>query len=330
MKLNFYNVFLEQNGEKTRLSLNTLLDHINNQTAIGRTLKLDDDCYYSMPRYNQVDNQCRVFWIGKFLKEKPYNGHVGTDEIEEIIGDVYQPVICLYDEAYGLLAIESSLMGPTRKTVEAFLNAYISNLDDGNTDDYEVALIQQKSEAGLNIINAQTEILRIWIQIHVEGVEMDNLFVDDNQQQNLLQTILHRNTDFATDCNANVMSLELKKGRYNGNLNGTIIALMEAINSEDTHLISGLVDVKLGNGEKTTIDLKGKKNLVFYKNVGDITGFDALTVILKDARHNNEFPEEARYYALNHYDHDMIDCNGNIDYRDIPYGGYVNNEIEEP
>ncbi|MFT9004113.1 MAG: hypothetical protein ABF991_05325 [Liquorilactobacillus hordei] len=330
MNFSFYNVYIEKNSNLTYLSLTELLDHISVQDAGNRTVKLDDDCYYSMPQYREINNQCRIFWLGKFLKNKPYNGHIGSDNIEEILGDAYQPVICLYDEVHRMLVVEGTIAGPKKRGIESFLNSYICKENEGNTDCYQVKLIQQRSKKGLDIIDNNTEILGISIQVKVEDYNVQNFInQDENEEQNLIGTLLGRNVEFGNRFEANVLALEFKKGRYAGDLNNTIINLMQAINSEDISLLSGIIDVKLADGTKTQIDLRQKKFISFYKNVGDITGFDALMVVLRDTFINNDFPNDAMRYSLDHYAGQIIECNDVVAYKEIPYGGLENEEADE-
>ncbi|KRM95971.1 hypothetical protein FC19_GL001452 [Liquorilactobacillus aquaticus DSM 21051] len=331
MNFSFYNVYIEKNSNLTYLSLNNLLDHISVQNPRNKTVKLDDDCYYSLPQYIAINNQCRIFWLGKFLKNKPYNGHIGSDNIEEIVGDAYQPVICLYDEVHRMLVVEGTIAGPKKKGIENFLNSYICKENEGNDNYYHVKLIQQRSEKGLEIVDNDTEILRILIQVKINDYNVQNFINqdEDDEEQNFIGTLLGRNVEFGNEFGANVLTLEFKKGRYAGDLDNTIINLMQAINSEDISLLSGLIDVRLGNGTKTQIDLRQRKFINFYKNVGDITGFDALMIVLRDALTNNEFSDDAINYSLEHYAGEISDCNDAVAYKDIPYGGLEDEENEE-
>ncbi|KEZ15325.1 hypothetical protein Lp90_0765 [Lactiplantibacillus plantarum] len=325
MNLKFFNVFITKNGKKTNLSINQLLDYISNRTSLERTIKLADKSYYSMPQFEAVDRGHRIFWIGKFLKDKPYNGHLGTDDIEEIVGDVYQPVICSYESNYNLLIVQSSLIGPSKNKIQEFLNAYISEVDDGNTEEYALEIIPQYSELNIQNINQNYEIISITIEVRTNNYNENSFW---NEHQHIFGALLQSGTDFGQQHDSKIMRLTFKNGHYKGDVNGTVIPIMQAINADDPSLINGNVYVKMPDGSKRTILLKGSKDSSMFKDVGDITGFGALKEVLKGMYTDNEIPSEAKFYNLNKYVDDLIQCNDHIDYKENPYGGLEKNEVE--
>lgn len=338
MRVAFYNVFMEEeiveenksHNKLTDISLLGLLDHISTLDSENRTVKLSDDCFYSLPQFRDLGNNRRAFWIGKFLKDKPYNGKIGTDDVKEIVGEAYQPVVGIFDATNRMLVVETTMVGPKKAKIEEFFNSYICEEEGNGNTKYELKMIRQKSNTTINEIDDRTEILGVYLQIRVDEYNSDN-FQRNRDGQNMLVALTDRNVAFGKEYKANVISIALQKGRYKNDLKNTIIDVVRTINAEDTSLISAKVDVKFPSGKKDTIDLKGNKFMSFSKNTGDVTGFDALTTILNESYEDNEFPTDCYHYLVDHFAGEYIECpNEHVNYKAIPYGGYKENEEQSP
>lgn len=322
MRVGFYNAFVKKENDLTDLSILKLLDYISTLDSKNRTVRLSDDCYYSMPQFMDLGDNRRAFWIGKFLKDKPYNGKIGTDDVSEILGDAYQPVVCMFDATNRMLVIENTMIGPKKAKIEEFFNSFICHLDDGNKSKYQLKLIRQKSNKTIDLIDNQTDILGVSLKIKVDDYNSDS-FQKIKNGQNMLIALTDKNVAFGKKFQANIITIELKKGRFKNDLKNTIIDLVRTINAEDASLITATVDVKFPDGSKDTIDLKGNRYMSFTKNTGDLTGFGVLSNVLNDCYTNHEFPNDSYHYLINHFAQKYKTCpNEQVNYRKIPYGGY--------
>lgn len=332
MKFNFYNVFItkrvkdgkNEKYELTDQSFIKLVEHVVNQTAKHKTQKISGK-YYSMPRFTSISNSECIFWIGKFLDDKPFESSIGTNEIKQIEGDAYQPVICFYDEANKMLMVQSSVIGPRDSKIEDFFANYLK--DDEN---YGIKLIRQKSQIGLNMINSQTEVTNVSLELKVRDLDVKKLFLKNGKDNsdNLLGSAIKKNVELAQNSDIPIIGISLKKGRYKGNLNHNIISLIQLMNNDDVSLLNGKVDVKLPNGERKRIDLKESQYLTFEKDFGDFTGYDVLMNGLKELNENREIPNEAKSYLTKHLLNDYHSCNDNIEFLQIPRCGYYEQKGE--
>lgn len=326
MKFNFYNVFItkrvkDNNSEKYELtdkSFIKLVEHVENQTAGNKTQKISGR-YYSLPRFTSINSTKCIFWMGKFLDDKPFESSIGTNEIKQIEGDAYQPVICFYDEASKMLMVQSSVTGPRYSKIEDFFTNYLK--DDKN---YGIKLVRQKSQIGLDMINGQTEVTNVSLELKVRDLDVKKLFSKNGKDNsdNLLGSAIKKNVELAQDSDIPVIGISLKKGRYKGNLNHNIISLIQLMNNDDVSLLNGKVDVKLPNGEKKRIDLKESQYLTFEKDFGDFTGYDFLMNGLKELDEKREIPNEAKSYLTKHLLNDYCPCNDNIEFLKAPRCGY--------
>ena len=106
MKIQYFNVFLCRNGEKTNYDLSKLIDIIRVSSPIERTVKLGSQHTMFMnnsriPLHHVTNGSSlegyeylprnRTVWIGKYRSEKPYEGKIGEEEIKQIDGDLFEP-----------------------------------------------------------------------------------------------------------------------------------------------------------------------------------------------------------------------------------------------
>ena len=110
MKIQYFNVFLCRNGEKTNYDLSKLIDIIRVSSPMERTVKLGSQQTIFMndsrePLFSRTSGSSldgfeylprnRTVWIGKYRSEKPYEGKIGEEEIKQIDGDLFEPSVCL-------------------------------------------------------------------------------------------------------------------------------------------------------------------------------------------------------------------------------------------
>lgn len=322
MNFGFYNVFILKDGELTDLPLSEMLENISVKKSTSRTVLFDEN-YFSLPKYTHISDTLSTFWIGKFLSDKPFQAALGSDTVEEIAGEAYQPAICLYDESSKMLVVQDTLGGPGRKSIEFFFNEFLE--ENGH---YSIKVIRERSELGLDIITTNTEVLNIDLCIKADDFDVHNFLIQNqnNQNDNLLSALLDNGANLAQEYDVPLISIGLKKGRYKGELNNEIISLVQLINDEDVSLLTGSIVIKLPSGEKKTIDLLHKKYLSHYIDTGELTGYDVLSTILKEAKQNGTLPQEATHYLTSHYAGDYVHCDDRILINDEPIHGVEGNQ----
>lgn len=309
MKFNFYNVFIKKTVETkeqlTDLSFRKIIEHVENQSSENKTQKIDGN-YYSMPRCTFLDNNSDcIFWIGKFLDDKPFESSIGTNKIKQIEGDAYQPVLCYYSEVNKMLMVQNLINGPRANKIAKFFENY---LEDNKY--YGIEFIQQKSQIGLDMVDGQTEILNVKLELKTKDFDIKNLFFQNgnDNSDNLLAEAIKHNIELAQDNNVPIIEFKLKRGRYKANFSHNIITLIQLLNNDNVSLLNGKVDIKDLNGQKKTIDIKQSQYLTFEKNFGDFTGYEVLMQGLKEVIEEREIPSEARGYLgkklLNKFIHD--------------------------
>ena len=259
MKVQYFNVFLCRNGEKTNYNLSKLIDKIRKSSAVERTAKLGsqhtmfmndsrDPSFQktngsSLDGYEYLPNN-RTVWIGKYRSEKPYEGKIGLEEIKQIEGDLFEPSVCLVIPTSYLFLMERKFLGPSINQIGEYLSSFIkSKVSDVK---YSVKFEPMKKDSLKPLIESSESIKSIVIQIKNEGFQLSNLFP---------------------------------------NLNDSILKLL---NFEDKNLISAKVEFL--NPETEVVDEVDLKNDGFYileKTSSETDGFDRLANLMTQHYYDN-------------------------------------------
>ncbi|MFS7422542.1 DUF6731 family protein [Carnobacterium maltaromaticum] len=292
MKTLYYNAFLCRNGEKTDYLLYRLIDFISGGEAKERTRILEDNkvIFSSRHRYPEVgrdgdgsrsgnefiDNN-RTAWIGKFNEDKPYAGEIGTDNLEQIVGDLYQPNTCLSISDNFLFIMEYNFLGPSKKQIEKFLSSYIvSNQDDVN---YSVKLYEIKKDPMLRLVANSESIKSVTITVNNNGFNLENIF---NEGTPLLERLFSGPVEAANEMEVNQTTIVLKKGRRKKEMSVDLIGqILGLIRVNSTELVSAVVEFKnptTGNMDK--FDLKHDGFYTSSIQSNDYTGFEILSDLL--------------------------------------------------
>lgn len=267
MKALYFNIFICKNGKATNYPVNKLLDHIINKDAINRTKEVDGNVIFlSQHRYPKMnrnsDGTCmdgyeyeqnnRTVWIGKFLQDKPFAGKIGSEELEQITGDVYQPNTCLFISDSHLLVMEHTNLGPRKIALENYLSQYI----DG--DEYTVKLIPIIKEKMLSLVKSSDSVKKIVLTIKNHDFSLNSVFKDYEEHSSLLQQAIENPAKAGEQMGANETTVEFKKGRMKKNMSSDMVSkVLNMIDVDSKHLVSAKVTfTNPKTKENETINLK--------------------------------------------------------------------------
>lgn len=292
MKILYFNAFLCRNGEKTDYPLHKLIDFISLGNAIQRTKILENNKVIFSSRHRPpvvgrdgnksraghefIDNN-RTAWIGKFNEEKPYAGLIGTDDLEQIVGDLYQPNTCLSISDNFLFIMEYNFLGPSKKQIEKFLSSYIvNNQPDVN---YSVKLYEIKKEPMLRLVANSESVKSVTITVNNDGFNLENMF---SGETTLLQRLFVGPVEAANEMEVNQTTIVLKKGRRKKEMSVDLIGqILGLIRIGSNELVSAVVEFKNPTtGKIEKFDLKHDGFYTGYVESGNYTGFEKLSDLI--------------------------------------------------
>lgn len=303
MKVQYFNVFLCRNGEKTNYNLSKLIDKIRKSSAVERTAKLGsqhtmfmndsrDPSFQktngsSLDGYEYLPNN-RTVWIGKYRSEKPYEGKIGLEEIKQIEGDLFEPSVCLVIPTSYLFLMERKFLGPSINQIGEYLSSFIkSKVSDVK---YSVKFEPMKKDSLKPLIESSESIKSIVIQIKNEGFQLSNLFPNLNDSnKSLLEKLFGNMIEVSEELNVNTTTVTFKKSRFKREMDiKRIDSILKLLNFEDKNLISAKVEFL--NPETEVVDEVDLKNDGFYileKTSSETDGFDRLANLMTQHYYDN-------------------------------------------
>lgn len=296
MKVQYFNVFLCRNGEKTDYNLSKLIDKIRESSAIERTTKLGSQHTMFMndsrtPLYQKTNGSSldgyeylpknRTVWIGKYRSEKPYEGKIGLEEIKQIEGDLFEPSVCLIIPTSYLFLMERKFLGPSINQIGEYLSSFIENKD--SNVKYSVKFEPMKKDSLKPLIESSESIKSIVIQIKNEGFQLSNLFPNLNDSnKTLLEKLFGNMIEVSEELNVNTTTVTFKKSRFKREMDiKRIDSILKLLNFDDKNLISAKVEFL--NPETEVVDEVDLKNDGFYileKTSSETDGFDKLANLM--------------------------------------------------
>ena len=185
--INFYNMAIYKNDNKTNIDLIDLIDSIEQISWENRVRKIDNDITASFPlilRDNYPEK--RIIPFGKFrVNYKPFIGSITTSKLQAIKNDVVEMVTMVYDKNYRCAVIDYNMHGLKQKGIELYLSSFLCNNDREN---WEVKLTPINVEKGINDIKKSNQIKCLEIvlkldknseEVFKEGVKTDYKYVLD-------------------------------------------------------------------------------------------------------------------------------------------------------
>lgn len=327
MKVQYFNVFLCRNGEKTNYDLSKLIDTIRVSSPLERTVKLGSQQTLFMnnsrePLYRKTTGfsldgfeylpKNRTAWIGKYRSEKPYEGKIGQEEIKQIDGDLFEPSVCLIIPTSYLFLMERKFLGPSINQIGEYLSSFVKSKEPNVK--YSVKFEPMKKESLKPLIEASDSIKSIVIQIKNEGFQLSNLFPNINDSnQTLLEKLFGNMIEVSEELNINTTTVTFKKSRFQREMDvKRVDSILKLLNSEDENLISAKVEFL--NPETHVVDEVDLKN-------------DGLYILEKTSLKTDDFNKLANLMTKHYYD----DQNHNKDTQYTLFGALLpidENEFE--
>lgn len=327
MKVQYFNVFLCRNGEKTDYDLSKLIDKIRVSSPVERTVKLGSQQTIFMnnsrtPSYQRTNSSSlegyeylpknRTVWIGKYRSEKPYEGKIGQEEIKQIDGDLFEPSVCLNIPTSYLFLMERKFLGPSINQIGEYLSSFVKSKDPNVK--YSVKFEPMKKDSLKPLIEASDSIKSIVIQIKNEGFQLSNLFPNINDSnQTLLEKLFGNMIEVSEELNINTTTVTFKKSRFQREMDvKRVDSILKLLNSEDENLISAKVEFL--NPETHVVDEVDLKN-------------DGLYILEKTSLKTDDFNKLANLMTKHYYD----DQNHNKDVQYTLFGSLLpvdENEFE--
>lgn len=305
IKFSFYNLFLSQEGTLFGNDLTDFIDSLGQrQRPEDRTATIND-VVYSMPHLRRFegprDDGTRFFWIGKFLTEKPYVGHLNDDDFDIMADDAYSPAMIIYRPGDHLLAIQSKQSAPRKKAVEDFLNYFLH--ENGRNQNFEIVLYKQCDQTTLDMLEEDTVVNYVSLDILT-----NNYRPQDNAAENPLANIINTSVRNATEFGSNYCTLTWRKGLFKRAISFQMIESLREIDFNNESIVRGKAVVKRpGLAKTTTIDLLTDGILQTEFNIGDgITAFEAMAVSANEYVHNNGIPQQCMDFYVQTYRDDVV------------------------
>ncbi|MEC6748594.1 DUF6731 family protein [Marinilactibacillus sp. XAAS-LB27] len=290
MKLLYYNIFICKDGQKTSYPIERLIDFINNGTPLERTTVVEGKTIFlSKHRYpnqgrsaggrsqdgSEYETSNRSLWLGKFLDDKPFAGEIGSDNLDEILGDVYQPNTCLFVSDSKLLIMEYNFNGPRKLQIENFLTKYLNQNGDSQ---YTVKLIQIVKPRAMNLVSASDSIKSISITVKNDNFQILNLFPNPGNSEGVLERLFNGPVAVSNQYDVNETTVVLKKGRMRRNMNvDDVTNILLLLDADSPLLVSAKVSfLNPETNDVDTIDLKHDGFYTSNVNCENLTGFEYL------------------------------------------------------
>ncbi|MEX2804702.1 DUF6731 family protein [Streptococcus sp. H31] len=336
MKIQYYNVFLYKNGEKTNYDLSKLIDYLSERNPVERTVKLGSQNILFLHTVRQpligknIDGttkenhefltQNRSFWLGKYRTDKPYEGKIGEEELKKIDGDLFEPSLCLLIPSSHLFLMENKFLGPTIKQVEEYFESFLKPLINDNK--FKIRFEAITRETLRDLIPASESIKSLTVTIHNEAFQLSNLFPDiDQQNKTLLEKLFGNLIEVSNQLDINTTTVMFKKGRFKREMNvSKIDKILKLMNVSDKNLKSAKVKFKNPRTHSIEeIDLKFDGFHVTEKTTQRYSSFEMLANLMTEHYYDDRNADKDNEYLK--YGNLTICSDSDFDYR-------VSNTIE--
>lgn len=313
MNIQYFNVFLCRNGEKTNYDLSKLIDIIRVSSPVERTVKLGSQHTMFMnnsrnPLSSRTSGSSldgleylprnRTVWIGKYRSEKPYEGKIGEEEIKQIDGDLFEPCVCLIIPTSYLFLMERKFLGPSINQIGEYLSSFIKS-NDPNIK-YSVKFEPMKTDSLKPLIEASESIKSIVIQIKNEGFQLSSLFPNINDSnKTLLEKLFGNMIEVSEELDINTTTVAFKKSRYKREMDiKRIDGILKLLNSSDKNLISAKVEFLNPETHRfDEVDLKKDGFYILEKTSLKTEDFDKLANLMTEHYYNDQNRNKDLYYT---------------------------------
>lgn len=261
--IQFFNCFLSKNGIKTNVSVSDFLDGVISLDERIRYVENDYGAFSllemlpptSNPNNNQLD---RIVGFASYRDKKPFLGSRGTDQRQEISGDVLELTTCLFIPTYHLAIIEYNHFGARPKHIEKYLNTFLPK---HNNENWYFELIPIETQASFTDIRQSGDIRSIEISLDLLSNQTHLFRENQNEINSITYKILNDSVEVYRQIGANVATLKLGQGRHRSNPMDfeALINLLEVLDTESDIFASIKVKYFSPTSQKvTTVDLKNE------------------------------------------------------------------------
>ncbi|QUH21432.1 DUF6731 family protein [Alkaliphilus sp. B6464] len=261
--INFFNVAIFKNGEKTDLDFLKFIDQIACFPWECRVRNLSGNISALFPLHlSELHKEKRIIPIGKFRTDyKPFLGKVTTSDLREIQKDldVVELVTMVYDQKYRTAVLDYNQNGLKPKNIEEYFTSFIHRIEG---IEWAVKLIPVISKKGIENIEESMQIRQLEIKLKLdkysENIIARGVKVDDNNSK-LILDVLSNFRAGNTSLDANTLKLEFNLGQNKtGTMNlETVKHLTKVLNLDSNYIESVKVRYRDAKTDKLdTIDLK--------------------------------------------------------------------------
>lgn len=261
--IQFFNVFLKNNKGYTNISVSDFLDGI---ISLDEAKRYVSNSYgeYSLiemllPNLNPNNNALdRLVGFANYRDKKPFTGRRGTDERNEIKGDVLELTTCLFIPSYHLAVIEYNHFGARPKHIEKYLNAFLPS-----TGGWHFEMNPIETEGSFSKIRSSNDIRSIEMKLDLM-TGLSSLFESKNNEVQSITSAINAAAESFKEIGANIATINLGQGRYRNSPMefDELIKFLQGIDMENDNIASVKVKYRDStSGKLETADLKNEGQL---------------------------------------------------------------------
>ncbi|UII56676.1 hypothetical protein LS684_04215 [Cytobacillus spongiae] len=282
--IQFFNCFLTRNGNRTNVSISDFLDGV---ISLDEGIRFINNSYgaYSllemlMPNLNPNNNSLdRIVGFANYRDKKPYLGSRGTDQRNEITGDILELTTGLFIPTYHLAILEYNHFGARPKHIERYLNTFLPS---NGRESWQFELIPIETPASFNDIRMSGDIRSIELKLDLLSSD-SQLFTElPEGPESIAYRMLSDSQEAYREIGANVATVTLGQGRYRSNPMDfdMLINLLQVLDMENDTFASAKVKYYSPTQRRvTTADLKNDgilKKVIMEDN--SYTAFESIGI----------------------------------------------------
>ncbi|WP_416141761.1 DUF6731 family protein [Lysinibacillus capsici] len=300
--IQFFNVFLKNNNGYTNISVSDFLDGIISLEE-GKRYVSNSYGEYSLiemllPNLNPNNNSMdRLVGFANYRDKKPFTGRRGTDQRNEITGDVLELTTCLFIPSYHLAVIEYNHFGARPKHIEKYLNTFLPS-----SGGWYFEMRPIETEGSFSKIRSSNDIRGIELKLDLM-TGLSNLFSSEEHRVQSITSAINATAESFRELGANIVTINLGQGRYRNSPMefDELIKFLQVIDMENDNIAS----VKVKYRDSTS----GKLEIADLKNEGQLK-----RVILEDS---NSTAFESIAIGISNYYYEQSNRLANQEWRNV-------------
>lgn len=309
--IQFFNVFLKNDKGYTNLSVSDFLDGIISLDEGNRYVSNSYGQYslieMLLPNLNPNSNALdRLVGFANYRDKKPFTGKRGTDEKNEITGDVLELTTCLFIPSYHLAVIEYNHFGARPKHIEKYLNSFLPL-----TGGWHFEMIPIETEGSFSKIRSSNDIRSIEMKLDLM-TGLSNLFDSKGNEVQSITSSINAAAESFKNIGANIATINLGQGRYRNSPMefDELINFLQGIDMENDNIASVKVKYRDStSGKLETADLKNEGQLkrVIMED-SNSTAFESIAIGISNyyyEQSNRLANQEWRHVTTTLYNEDL-------------------------